>query len=155
MKKTFTLDNFLEAVLVMLITAAIALIGNWITSGFAIKFAVAVPGMLILLGIAVAGTLLGDVTPIPGVIWITIIGILLAVEGSPTATVVNEYVSQIGLLPLATPVLAFAGVNIGKDWVEFKKIGWRGIVVTLCVMIGTFVGSALIAWGLLVAMHII
>ena len=67
----------------------------------------------------------------------------------------NEYVGQIGLLPLATPVLAFAGVNIGKDWVEFKKIGWRGVVVTLCVMVGTFVGSALIAWGLLEGMGII
>lgn len=155
MKKEMSMDKFLEGLLVMLITAAIALIGNWITSGFVIQFSKAIPGMLILLVIAIAGMFLGDITPIPGVIWITIIGILAAVQGSPTANVVNEYVGQIGLLPLATPVLAFAGVNIGKDWVEFKKIGWRGVVVTLCVMIGTFVGSALIAWGLLEAMGII
>ena len=49
MKKEMSLDKFLEGLLVMLITAAIALVGNWITSGFAIQFSKAIPGMLILL----------------------------------------------------------------------------------------------------------
>ena len=102
---------------------------------------------VVLFGIAFVGTTLARLIPvkIPAVIWITVIGILLAIEGSPTAPYVTEAVGKIGLLPLATPVLAYAGVNIGKDWAEFKKIGWRGILVTLCVMVGTFVGSAVIA----------
>lgn len=147
MKKKLTLDEFLEYTLIMLIIAAVALIGNWVSSKFTASFAESLPGILILFGIAFVGTTLARVIPvkIPAVIWITVIGILLAIEGSPTAPYVTEAVGKIGLLPLATPVLAYAGVNIGKDWAEFKKIGWRGILVTLCVMVGTFVGSAVIA----------
>ena len=155
--KKLTLDEFLEYTLVMLITAAIVIIGNWISSKFATSLIESIPGILILLGIAIAGTTLGKIMPgnIPGVIYITLIGILLAVEGSPTAAYVNAAVAKIGLLPLATPVLAYAGVNIGKDWAEFKKIGWRGILVALCVMVGTFVGSAVIAHVILSAQGLI
>ncbi len=147
MKKKLTLDEFLEYTLIMLIIAAVALIGNWVSSKFTASLAESLPGILILFGIAFVGTTLARLIPvkIPAVIWITVIGILLAIEGSPTAPYVTEAVGKIGLLPLATPVLAYAGVNIGKDWAEFKKIGWRGILVTLCVMVGTFVGSAVIA----------
>ena len=141
----------------MLITAAIVIIGNWVSSKFTVTLLESIPGILILLGIAIAGTTLGKIMPgnIPGVIYITLIGILLAVEGSPTAAYVNAAVGKIGLLPLATPVLAYAGVNIGKDWAEFKKIGWRGILVALCVMVGTFVGSAVIAHVILSAQGLI
>ena len=155
--KKLTLDEFLEYTLVMLITAAIVIIGNWVSSKFTVTLLESIPGILILLGIAIVGTTLGRIMPgnIPGVIYITLIGILLAVEGSPTAAYVNAAVAKIGLLPLATPVLAYAGVNIGKDWAEFKKIGWRGILVALCVMVGTFVGSAVIAHVILSAQGLI
>ncbi len=147
MKKKLTMDEFLEYTLIMLIIAAVSLIGNWVSNKFTTSLVESIPGILILLGIAVLGITLARIIPvkIPAIIYITVIGILLAVEGSPTAAYVNEAVGKIGLLPLATPVLAYAGVNIGKDWAEFKKISWKGILVTLCVMIGTFVGSAVIA----------
>ena len=64
---------------------------------------------------------------------------------SPTGAYVAEQVNKIGLLPSVTPVLAYAGVSMGKSWVDFKTIGWRGIVVAIFVMIGTYVGSAAIA----------
>ncbi|MEG1683870.1 MAG: hypothetical protein RR295_08560, partial [Oscillospiraceae bacterium] len=135
MKKKLTMDEFLEYVLIMLIIAAIAVIGNWVSSKFTTSLVESIPGILILLAIAIVGTTLAKLIPvnIPAIIYITVIGILLAIEGSPTAAYVTEAVGKIGLLPLATPVLAYAGVNIGKDWAEFKKIGWKGIVVTLCV----------------------
>ena len=157
MSKKLTMDEFLEYVLIMLIIAAIALVGNWVSSKFATSLVDSIPGMLILLGIALLGTTLARIIPvkIPAIIYITVIGILLAIEGSPTAEYVTTEVGKIGLLPLATPVLAYAGVNIGKDWAEFKKIGWKGIVVTLCVMVGTFVGSAVIAHLIMKAQGII
>lgn len=64
-------------------------------------------------------------------------------------------VGKIGMLPTVTPILAYAGVSMGKDWIEFKKIGWKGIVVAIFVMIGTYVGSALIAQLILSAQGII
>ena len=72
-----------------------------------------------------------------------------------TGPFVSAEVGKIGLLPLATPILAYAGVSIGKDWVEFKKIGWRGIIVAFLVMIGTYIGSAIIAQIILKAQGII
>jgi len=54
-------------------------------------------------------------------------------------------VSKISLLPLCTPILAYAGISTGKDMVEFKKQGIRIIIVTLLTFIGTYVSSAIIA----------
>lgn len=104
------------------------------------------PGVLIMMGIALAGLILGELVPkVPVAIWITLIGILLAMPWSPTSSFVVSQVNKIGLLPAATPVLAYAGVSIGQDWIEFKKIGWKGILVALFVIVGTYVGSAVIA----------
>jgi hypothetical protein len=55
------------------------------------------------------------------------------------------YTQKIQFLALATPVLAYAGIAIGKSWDDFTKLGWRSIVVSLFVMFGTFIGSAVIA----------
>ena len=83
MKKRLTLDEFLEYTLIMLIIAAIALVGNWVSSKFTASFVDSIPGILILLGIALVGTTLAKVIPlkIPAIIWITVIGILLAAFG--------------------------------------------------------------------------
>ena len=38
---------------------------------------------------------------------------------------------------------------MGKDLGEFKKVGLKGIIVTFFVILGTYMGSALIAQGVL------
>ena len=116
-----------------------------------------IPGMLILFLIALIGLILAELVPQVHVsIWITLIGVLLAMPyNTITGPIVAAQVGKIGLLPLATPILAYAGVSIGKDWVEFRKIGWRGIIVAFLVMIGTYIGSAIIAQIILSAQGII
>ena len=37
-----------------------------------------------------------------------------------------------------TPILAYAGLCVGKDLEAFKKLSWRIIPVALCVAAGTF-----------------
>ncbi|MGI6204808.1 MAG: DUF3100 domain-containing protein [Anaerovoracaceae bacterium] len=138
--------QILEMIIIVLITACIAYIGNYIYSDGAITFSAGFWGMVILVGIAIAGDILGILIPkVPSIIWITIIGILLGMSYSPTAAVIVPYVDKIQMLPMATPILAYAGVTMGKNWEDFKNIGWRGIVVACCTMFGTFIGSALIA----------
>lgn len=156
------MDKVVEFVLILAISAVISLIGNTIntiTDGNPDTFVSildGLPGMLILFAIAIVSTLLNAVFPkIPTIIYITFIGIILGMPYSPTGAYVAEQVNKIGLLPSVTPVLAYAGVSMGKDWLEFKKIGWRGIVVAIFVMIGTYVGSALIAQIILSAQGII
>lgn len=48
-------------------------------------------------------------------------------------------------LALATPILAYAGIYTGKNLDALKQTGWRIVVLAIFVMIGTYVGSAVIA----------
>lgn len=56
-----------------------------------------------------------------------------------------QWTSQVELLAITTPILAYAGISIGRNWTDFKDMGWRSLVVAILVFIGTFLGSALIA----------
>lgn len=146
MQKKLTLDIFIELAVIMLLVSVIGAFSNLV--GYQIPILESIPGMIILFLIALVGTLLTYIVPIkncPAVIYISIIGVLLACPASPVAEQVNLYVGKINMLALATCILGFAGVSMSKNWVDFKKIGWRGIVVACLVMLGTFVGSAIIA----------
>jgi len=44
-----------------------------------------------------------------------------------------------------TPILAFAGVLLGKDWKAFLQIVWKGVLVSVLTIFGTFFVSGLIA----------
>lgn len=161
--KKLTGEKVTEYVVMLVIMSVLVLIGNMINTitdknpDTFVSVLDGLPGLLILLAIALVGTLLGEAIPkVPTAIWITLIGILLAMPyNTVTAPFIVAEVGKIGLLPAATPVLAYAGVSIGKDWIEFKKIGWKGIVVALLVMIGTYLGSAIIAQIILSAQGII
>ena len=48
-------------------------------------------------------------------------------------------------MALCTPILAYAGIAIGKDLDDFKKQGVSIVIVSILTFIGTFVGSAVIA----------
>ena len=62
--------------------------------------------------------------------------------------------SLIGMLILSiitlAVFLAYVGIGIGKNWDQFKAMGWRGMIVTICIITGTYLGSALIAHIVLV-----
>ena len=116
-KKRLTLDTVLDWVLVLSISGLIMLVGNYVLIPF----------------------------NIPAICYISIIGILIAIPASPISGFVVEATNKINLLAICTPILAYTGVSIGKSWADFKKIGWRGVVVTLLVIFGTFFTSALFA----------
>lgn len=154
--KTDVKNDLTNFALILIIVAVIALLGNWVFTKGANPLLESLPGMLILMAVAFGGILLSKLVPkITSIIWITIIGILLAMPASPTSEYVVTQVGKIQMLPLATPILAYAGVNMGKDWKEFKRIGWKGIIVAVLVMFGTFIGSAIIAHFVLKAQGII
>lgn len=145
MEKRLSLDMVLEWLLVLAITGTIILVGNFV--GFQHNIVESIPGMLILVAISVVGLALAKLIPIgmPAICYISIIGILIAIPASPISGLVVEATSKVELMAICTPILGYTGVSIGKSWAEFKKIGWRGVVVTLLVMFGTFFTSALCA----------
>jgi len=42
-------------------------------------------------------------------------------------------------------MLAYAGVSIGKDLDAFAHSGWRNVVLSCVIFVGTYLGSAVIA----------
>lgn len=139
------LKNLQEWTLLLVIFGFTALIGNW--AGYDILPLSAIPGMIILILICLAGFVLHDLIPInfPSIAYISIIGVLVSMPWMPGSEFVAEWTNQVELLALATPILAYAGIAIGRSWTDFIKLGWKTIIVATLVMLGTFLGSAIIA----------
>lgn len=123
----------------------IVAVGNVV--GYHTSFIDSFIAMLIISAITITGMSLERIFPvhIPSIIFISIIGLIVAIPGSPTADFVAHYVSQVELTTICTAFLGYVGIAIGKDWEEFKRIGWRGVIVALIVITGTYLGSATIA----------
>ncbi|MBO7241327.1 MAG: DUF3100 domain-containing protein [Methanobrevibacter sp.] len=128
----------------LVIFSFIVTVGNYIA--YKTPMADIFIGMLIISLITIIGMSLERVVPwnIQSIIFISLIGIILSIPGVPTAQYIVPYVSQIELTTICTAFLAYVGIAIGNDWEEFKKIGWKGIIVTLIVISGTYLCSATI-----------
>lgn len=135
----------------LLIFSFIVAVGNFI--GFGSSFVDSFIGMIIISIITIIGMSLERLVPkdIQSIIYISLIGIIVALPGMPTADFVIHYVSQIDLTTICTAFLGYVGIAIGNDWEEFKKIGIKGIIIALIVISGTYLCSAAIAHITLIA----
>ena len=102
--------------------------------GFHVAFTDSLPGVCILLVIAIAGVAVSKVVPLklPIVAYVSILGLLAASPISPC----REFVTMVG---------AYAGISISDQIHTFVKQGWKMILIGIFVMTGTFVFSAIIA----------
>ena len=129
----------------LLIFSIIAAVGNFV--GYHSPIIDSFIGMIIISVVTIVGMSLERAIPfnIQSIIYISLIGIIIAIPGVPTSNFVAHYVSQINLATICTAFLAYVGIAIGNDWTEFKKIGWKGIIICMIVISGTYLGSATIA----------
>lgn len=141
-----------EVLFVLLIVAAMSLIANLV--GFKNGIVESLPGMAILIAMAIAGVIASRVIPgnIPSVAYIVLIGCMVTYPSFPGADILNALIKKVSFLSLTAPILAYAGISIGKDLDALKKTGWRIVVVAIVVFIGTYMGSALIAEFILKSM---
>ncbi|MFV0420840.1 hypothetical protein [Oleidesulfovibrio sp.] len=138
------MSKITESAIVLALVAAITLVGNRIGYGFGI--AEALPGMAVLFAICMLGILANRfLFKLPTVLYVITFGMVLTLPGFPGSATVAAWVSKVNFLALTTPILAYAGVGIGKDLPVLKQTGWRIVVVSLFVMTGTYIGSAAIA----------
>ena len=139
----------------LVIFSFIVTIGNFV--GYKTPLGDVFIGMLIISLITILGMALERIVPgnIQSLIFISLIGIILAIPGMPTADFITHYVSQIELTSIVTAFLGYVGIAIGNDWEEFKKIGWKGIIVALIVISGTYLCSATIGHLTLVATGVV
>ena len=129
----------------LLIFSLIVTVGNVV--GYHSSILDSFIGMVIISIITIVGMSLERIVPynIQSIIYISLIGIIIAIPGVPTSNFVIHYVSQINLATICTAFLAYVGIAIGNDWGEFKKIGWKGVIIAMIVITGTYLGSAVIA----------
>ncbi|MBK3495096.1 hypothetical protein JFL43_09550 [Viridibacillus sp. YIM B01967] len=135
----------LDKIYTFILIGAIAIIGNWI--GYDVSPIVALPGMLIIVAITVSGFIVEKLLPVklPVVIWVSFIALLVTSPIFPGNESISKATGHINFMALATPILAYAGLSFGKDLKEFKKLGWRIVVVSLIVYTGTFLLASLVA----------
>ena len=137
-------------ILLLAIFSIITVIGNYI--GYKHPIFDSLVGMGILSLITLIGVWLERKLPIniSSILYISIIGILIAFPGMPTSDFVSYYVSKVELLSIVTVFLAYVGIGMGKSWNEFKSLGWRAVVITIIVIASTYLGSAIVAHIILV-----
>ena len=145
-----SVHGILNWILLLIIFSIITTIGNYL--GYKHPMADSLVGMAILSVITLIGVWLERELPfnVSSILYISIIGILIAFPGMPTSEVVLYYVSQVELLSIVTVFLAYVGIGMGKSWDEFKALGWRAIVITVLVIAATYYGAALVAHIVLV-----
>lgn len=135
----------LDKIYTFILVGIIALIGNWI--GYGVSPIAALPGIIIIIIISILGLVIDKIMPfhIPVVVWVSVIAILVTSPIFPGNALFAEKTAQVNFMALATPILAYAGLSFGKDLNEFKKLGWRIVVVSLVVYTGTFLFATVIA----------
>ncbi|MEE1134050.1 MAG: hypothetical protein UHW60_04710 [Methanobrevibacter sp.] len=145
-----SVQGILNWILLLAIFSVITVIGNYV--GYKHPIQDSLIGMGILSLITLLGVWMERELPlnISSIIYISVMGIILAFPGMPTAELVSYYVSKIELLSIVTVFLAYVGIGMGKSWNEFKALGLRAIIVTVLVIASTYLGSAVVAHVILV-----
>ena len=145
-----TVHGIFNWILLLIIFSVITVIGNFL--GYKHPMTDSLIGMAILSLITLVGVWLERYLPlnVSSILYISIMGIVLAFPGMPASDFVLYYVSKIELLSIVTVFLAYVGIGMGKSWDEFKALGWRAIVITVLVIAATYYGAAIVAHIVLV-----
>ncbi len=135
-----------ETALLLLIACVIGGIANYVSTGTGAVEAFA--GMAILYLCSVVGLMMARFMPfyLPSVAWVSLIAIIITLPGVPGSEWVVAQAGKINFLSLATPALAYGGLALSsKEFAIARKSGWKIVIVAICVMLGTYLGSVVIA----------
>ena len=134
-----------RTVLILLIAGTMTIFGNSVSYKFPLGEAAI--GYVIMVVLTISGILAAKLFPIklPVVFWISIVALFSTCPLSPVAETITFYTGKVDFLALTTPILAYAGLAVGKDMAAFKKISWRIVVVAFTVFTGTFLFATIIA----------
>lgn len=138
--------KILETIFVLILVAIIMAAGNSV--GYKIDIISSLEALAVLAVISIIGFLLSKLPGLkkfPVILWVSVVAAVVSSPIFPYHTELVAITDQVSLLAVCTPVLAYAGLAIGKDLALFKNISWRIIPVSLAVFSGTFIFAALIA----------
>lgn len=138
--------KILETLFLLILVAIIMAAGNSV--GYHIDFMLSLQAMAILVAISIVGFFISKIpvlNKLPVILWVSVAAALASSPIFPFNEQVVSITNEVSLLAVCTPVLAYAGLAIGKDLALFKSISWRIIPVSLAVFSGTFIFAAIIA----------
>ena len=140
------MEKWLDQLLILLWVGVITVVGNRI--GYGAPLVDSILGMILLVLITVVGLIITEVIPIklPAVFWISVVALLVTSPLNPYGSMLEkEYIGKINFLALATGILAYAGLAVGKDLKLFQQLSWKIVIVAVAVYTGTFLGATAIA----------
>ena len=138
---------FLQQLGLLCMVSVIMILTNVI--GYKMPLLDSIQGILVLCAIALFGLTLSKFMSrfihLPSMMYVSLTGLLLACPISPVKETIIQVTSQVAFMAPATALGAFAGISLGKDLKDFAKMGWKPVVITLFVITGTFIFSAIVA----------
>ena len=138
---------FVQQLGLLLMVSVIIILTNVI--GYKMPVGDSIIGVLLLSAISLVGLTISNFmsrfVKLPSMIYVSLLGLLLACPVSPVKDIIVETTTPVAFLAPATALGVFAGISLGKDLKEFAKMGWKLVLITLFVITGTFIFSALVA----------
>lgn len=138
---------FVQQLGLLLMVSVIIILTNVI--GYKMPVKDSIIGVLLLSAISLIGLTISKFmsrfVKLPSMMYVSLLGLLLACPVSPVKDIVVETSTPVAFLAPATALGAFAGISLGKDLKDFTKMGWKLVLITLFVITGTFIFSALVA----------
>ena len=138
---------FVQQLGLLLMVSVIIILTNII--GYKMPVKDSIIGVLLLSAISLIGLTISKFmsrfVKLPSMMYVSLLGLLLASPVSPVKHIVVETTTPVAFLAPATALGAFAGISLGKDLKDFTKMGWKLVLITLFVITGTFIFSALVA----------
>ncbi len=138
---------FVQQLGLLLMVSVIIILTNVI--GYKMPVKDSIIGVLLLSAISLIGLTISKFmsrfVKLPSMMYVSLLGLLLACPVSPVKDIVIGTTTPVAFLAPATALGAFAGISLGKDLKDFAKMGWKLVLITLFVITGTFIFSALVA----------
>ena len=138
---------FVQQLGLLLMVSVIIILTNVI--GYKMPVGDSIIGVLLLSAISLVGLTISNFmsrfVKLPSMMYVSLLGLLLACPVSPVKDIIVETTTPVAFLAPATALGVFAGISLGKDLKEFAKMGWKLVLITLFVITGTFIFSALVA----------
>ena len=138
---------FVQQLGLLLMVSVIIILTNVI--GYKMPVKDSIIGVLLLSAISLIGLTISKFmsrfVKRPSMMYVSLLGLLLACPVSPVKDIVVGTTTPVAFLARATALGAFAGISLGKDLKDFAKMGWKLVLITLFVITGTFIFSALVA----------
>ena len=138
---------FVQQLGLLLMVSVIIILTNVI--GYKMPVGDSIIGVLLLSAISLVGLTISNFmsrfVKLPSMMYVSLLGLLLACPVSPVKDIVIETTTPVAFFFFFFALGAFAGISLGKDLKDFAKMGWKLVLITLFVITGTFIFSALVA----------